>query len=61
MPENWMRSFHQAAVQADADWLRSLVAQIPLSKQALANYLNYLISRLDFETLINLTETSPGD
>lgn len=61
MPSNWSAELHQAAIQADADWLRSLVAHIPADQEILGRYLNHLITQLDFETLINLTETSPGD
>lgn len=61
LPRSWLKAFQQAAIQADAEWLRSLLPQIPETQTALAHYLEHLITQLDFETLINLTETSLSD
>ena len=61
MPREWTTTFHQAAIQADADWLRSLLLQVPETQSRLKNYLESLITQLDFETLINLMETALGD
>ncbi|MDB9527483.1 PAS domain S-box protein [Oscillatoria sp. CS-180] len=61
LPDDWKRTFHQGAIQADADWLRSLLAQLPENQDMLKQQLNRLITQLDFDTLINLTETSCGD
>ena len=61
MPADWLQDLEQAAIQADADWLQVLVEKIPTDQETLATYLNHLIVQLDFETLIDLTETAPGD
>jgi hypothetical protein len=60
LSREWRRTFHQAAIQADADWLRSLLAQLPDAQQSLRPYLERLITQLDFDTLVNLMETSLG-
>jgi two-component system sensor histidine kinase/response regulator len=56
MPEDWLSSFHQAAIEADADWLRALIAQVPESQASIKPYLSSLVNQLDFETLISITE-----
>lgn len=61
MPDGWLQAFQQAAIQADADWLRSLVEQVPDNQVGLMQALNHLITQLDFETLIDLTETALGE
>jgi two-component system sensor histidine kinase/response regulator len=63
--ENWINNFHQAAIQADAEWLRELLAELPERWARVKDYLTYLIDQLDFETLANLakipldTKTNP--
>ena len=57
MPLDWQRSLHQAAVQADGDWLQSLVRQVPPEQAEVAAALMALVERLDFDTLVELTET----
>lgn len=61
MPDGWLQAFKQAAIQADADWLASLIEQIPANQVALIPYLDHLVAQLDFETLTDLTETALGD
>ncbi|HEY9888188.1 MAG TPA: PAS domain S-box protein, partial [Candidatus Obscuribacterales bacterium] len=61
LPVSWRQSFQQAAIQADGEWLRSLLAELPPEQDQLKQSLECLIVRLDFETLVNLTEIAPGD
>lgn len=60
-PLEWRQHFHQAAIQADSDWLRSLLAALPEEQVRLKQGLNRLIIQLDFETLMALTETVDRD
>ncbi|MEM9121334.1 MAG: PAS domain S-box protein [Cyanobacteria bacterium P01_F01_bin.56] len=61
LPLDWRQTFHQAAIQADSDWLRSLLTTLSADHEPLKQQLDRLITRLDFETLITLTETASGD
>ena len=61
LPLGWRQTFHQAAIQADGDWLRSLLADLSADHEPLKQQLNRLITQLDFETLMTLTETASGD
>jgi len=61
LPGAWRRNFHRAAIQADADWLRSLLADLPDAQRSLQPYLERLISQLDFDTLVNLMEAVPHE
>lgn len=61
MPDGWLQAFQQAAIQADADWLKALLSQIPPAQGILASQLDRLITQLDFETLTDLTEAALGD
>ncbi|PSN16292.1 hybrid sensor histidine kinase/response regulator, partial [filamentous cyanobacterium CCP5] len=58
MSADWRQAVHQAAIQVDADWLRSLVAQIPPGQAELKPYLTHLIEQFDFDTLIALTSSA---
>ena len=58
LPEDWLFSFYQAAIEADADWLRGLLAEIPATWAEVKDYLSYLTDQLDYETLINLAKMS---
>lgn len=61
VPVEWQRAFYQGAIQADADWLKSLLSQLPEDQGNLRPYLEDRVAQLDFETLINLMESSLGD
>ncbi|MEM7648714.1 MAG: response regulator, partial [Cyanobacteria bacterium P01_A01_bin.70] len=61
LPLDWRQTFHQAAIQADGDWLRSLLADLSVDHEPLKQQLHRLITELDFETLMTLTETASGD
>ncbi|NEQ31395.1 MAG: response regulator [Leptolyngbya sp. SIO4C5] len=56
MPQSWIDKLHAAAVSVDADWINQLAAQIPDDCADLAQQLNDLLHRFDFDTLIELTQ-----
>lgn len=56
MPPAWVQELRQAAIQADADWLRHLIAQVPGSLDALTTSLNAWVDGFDFDAIVDLTE-----
>lgn len=56
MPAAWQKELHQAATQADRDWLLRLIAQLPPTHAAVAELLTQLVEQFDFDTLVELTE-----
>ncbi|HEY9763571.1 MAG TPA: PAS domain S-box protein [Trichocoleus sp.] len=58
MPEEWILDLQQAAIQADADWLRHLIGQIPPAHDNWVNYLLALVDRFDFDTIVELAEAA---
>ena len=56
MPLSWREELAQAAIQADADWLTQLIAQIPKSHAERQESLMQLVERFDFDALVELTE-----
>lgn len=58
MPENWIANLGQAAIQADADWLRQLTREIPPTCDTLVNDLLALVDRFDFDTIVELVEAA---
>ena len=53
----WQKELHQAATQADRDWLLRLISQIPTAHASLAERLTKLVEQFDFDTLVELAET----
>ncbi|HEY9738138.1 MAG TPA: GAF domain-containing protein, partial [Trichocoleus sp.] len=60
MPPVWRQDLCQAAIQADADWLRALVDQVPAGSADLAQQLMQLVNQFDFDAIVELTE-GPSD
>jgi PAS domain S-box-containing protein len=56
MSPAWIEQLNQAAIQADADWVRHLIGQIPPNQAALADRLMALADQFDFDAMIELTE-----
>ena len=56
LPADWIGRLQQAAIQADQDWLRQLIDQLPTEQTVLKERLTQLVNRFDFDTLIDLTE-----
>ncbi|NER82892.1 MAG: response regulator, partial [Leptolyngbya sp. SIO1D8] len=56
MPAVWLQQLNQAAIQADADWLRQLIDQIPSESTGLAQQLLKLVENFDFERLVEWME-----
>ncbi len=56
MPVSWVKAVHQAACEADEEWLLRLVAEIPESSNALATAMLTLITTLRIDRVIALTQ-----
>ncbi|MGD1859184.1 MAG: ATP-binding protein [Leptolyngbyaceae cyanobacterium] len=56
LPADWIKTFQQAAIQADRDWLIQLVEQIPPNQAVSKERLTQLINQFDFDALVELTE-----
>ncbi|WP_088889123.1 hybrid sensor histidine kinase/response regulator [Leptolyngbya ohadii] len=56
MPSSWVAQLHQAAMQLDDKQIFSLIAAIPPEHAALANALTELVSRVRFDTIVNLSQ-----
>ncbi len=56
MPLSWIKAVHQAACEADEEWLLRLVAEIPESSNALAMAMLTLITTLRIDRVIALTQ-----
>ncbi|MBE7379794.1 MAG: PAS domain S-box protein [Leptolyngbya sp. SIO1E4] len=57
MPRSWLQDLSQAAIQADADWLKHLVDQMRPEQAELAKRLRDLVSRFEFEAIVEWVET----
>ncbi len=56
MPEEWVTSLHQAAVQVDAELIFQLIEQIPETHLTLAQGLADLVNHFCFDEIIELTQ-----
>jgi predicted ATPase/signal transduction histidine kinase/CheY-like chemotaxis protein/tRNA A-37 threonylcarbamoyl transferase component Bud32 len=56
MPVEWMVNLHQAALEADSDSVNALIQEIPESQASLAQALERVVNKFQFETIIELTE-----
>ncbi|MBD0335998.1 MAG: response regulator, partial [Cyanobacteria bacterium Co-bin13] len=61
MPPTWIEQLSQAAIQADADWLKHLIGQISPAQANLANQLRALANQFDFDAVLELTEGVADD
>ena len=57
MSEEWIYQMHRAAILLDEQGIRQLISQIPEKDQDIANSLNNLLDELQFEEILELTET----
>ena len=55
MPDEWLKQFHQAAVEVDTDALQQLIGQIPAEHHTLIRSLQQLVQQFCFDELIELT------
>ncbi|MEO0536020.1 MAG: PAS domain S-box protein [Cyanobacteria bacterium P01_A01_bin.123] len=55
MDDVWMGQLYQAAIQADGEWLRHLVEQVPTEQGVMIMALMALIDRFDFDAIIELS------
>ena len=55
MPDEWLKQFHQAAVEVDTDALQQLIGQIPAEHNTLIRSLQQLVQQFCFDELIELT------
>jgi two-component system, sensor histidine kinase and response regulator len=58
MPTSWVTQLHQAALYADDELMKQLIAQIPLKHDRLRQALRALIDNFLLEQIINLTESA---
>jgi PAS domain S-box-containing protein len=58
MPTSWVIQLHQAALYADDELMKQLIAQIPLEHDTLRQALRALIDNFLLEQIINLTESA---
>ncbi len=56
MPVDWVVNLHQGALEADADLVGELIEQIPESQALLAEAIQGLVNKFQFEKIIELTE-----
>jgi PAS domain S-box-containing protein len=56
LPADWLASFHQATIEGDIDLMLTLIAQIHVQNEPLANALANLADNLKFEELLALTQ-----
>ena len=57
MEDDWIADLHRASIRADRDWLLRLIAQVPPSYPGLKDNLTTLTNQLDFDALVELTES----
>jgi signal transduction histidine kinase/ActR/RegA family two-component response regulator len=58
LPDEWLAQLHQAAIQADADFIKGAIAQISAKSPSIAQVLTNLLRNYDFDTIIEIVETS---
>jgi signal transduction histidine kinase/CheY-like chemotaxis protein len=56
MPPTWIQALHQAAIDADAEQILSLLQQIPQSQGAIAQTLKHWVAEFRFDQITALTE-----
>ncbi len=56
MPVDWVVNLHQGALEADADFVGELIEEIPESQALLAEAIQGLVNKFQFEKIIELTE-----
>lgn len=56
MPVDWVVKLHQGSLEADADLVGELIEEIPESQRLLAQAIQGLVSKFQFEKIIELTE-----
>ncbi|MBD2260407.1 PAS domain S-box protein [Pseudanabaena sp. FACHB-2040] len=61
MPPTWIEQLNQAAIQADADWVKHLIDQVPPGQADLAKRLMALANQFDFDAMLELTESPTDD
>lgn len=58
MPKSWIIQLHKAALYADDELMKQLIAQIPVEHDTLRQALRALIDNFLLEQIINLTESA---
>ncbi|MDB9525363.1 ATP-binding protein [Oscillatoria sp. CS-180] len=57
MPAEWVKAAQKAAIQADGDWLKELITQIPEQERSLKIHLSSLIDQFEFDSILDLTQS----
>jgi signal transduction histidine kinase len=58
MPLVWLSEVQNAAIQADGDWLRQLIAEIPQQEYSLTTQLSTLTEKFEFDSILELLKLS---